>query len=360
MYEEIGATSISSESMKRTSVAVKEAQAAFKPLPRYVWNQCLLSPGQVTFLVGEAHVSVNIPSLTIEDYVVADSHNVQCGLAEVPLQETVQVGLQNEKLFIGGMEIEREDREWQWPANIGEPVGQEFVLPPIHPSLLAAASPDQTRDNLHAIYVSPKTGKMCASNGHILVEFPLGYRALHDGGVIPLEVMQVVQKLGEVRVQLYSVDGVTGFAVLTSKTAEIITPLAGEFPDYDQVMPKSIDKEIKLPKKQLLELLKKWMKTLKAEWFNGRSPGLKCTGKGDTLEIEVEHKGVKLIERLAVPGVGDSVWGINCKYLRTILEAFPGEVLMKIGANGKDGTLDTPMLFTDGSIRAVAMPMRIF
>jgi DNA polymerase-3 subunit beta len=229
---------------------------------------------------------------------------------------------------------------------------------------LFAASPDETRLNLSGVYMEAQPqGKlrMVASDGHRLSiierEAAIVDPSTWPRTILPRKGLIEARKLlerseGEAELSL---QGAT--AILKQDTTELSMRLIeGEFPDYQQVIPKDKNHTISFSREDLLGALRRLL-VLTTE----RSRGIKLQAEKEKMEISVNTpdlgEGVEEIE-VAHEG-GNIIVGFNGRYLTEVLNVME---------EGKKMTLFLKDEASPGLIQAeedkdfsyVIMPMRIF
>lgn len=225
-----------------------------------------------------------------------------------------------------------------------------------------AISSDETRYVLNGVFL--ETGKdglarMVATDGHRL---SLGEATLGDGFslkrgvIIPrkglFELRRLLEEAPEAEVHLGFSD--SGGMFRKPGLSMVMRLIDGQFPDYQQVVPKQSERSIQLGRAQLLETLRR-VSLMSAEKANAvkltlGDGALKISSQNPELgeakeEIEVEYRGKVL------------TIGFNARYLIDALTVMDGDqVKLELGDESSPGVL-RPL---DGaSFTAVIMPMRI-
>lgn len=348
-------------------VSVKEAKLAFANIPvNQVWRGVgLLGPQSLTVSLGDAEVSVSIPSLEIDKHVVVPVKPLKSFLVDIPKHGEVNLSLRSESIHVADGEFPTGDQELGTVIapirHLGEPWGEAFDLPAIPKEFPNAASLDATRSNLCGVFVSPDNKQIAASNGHILFVTDLGYCETGIiGGVIPTDVIKIAMRMGRTKCQFYKRNTEDHFAVLWSETVSIITPVVKDFPDYKQVMNPVPENHLAVNGKVLKEIADDWLKVIGR---NSRNPGIAFQGNGDSFVITGDSDGQKLRKEIPVKRAGNLKFGVNAYYLRTALSLHENIVVFKLGDNNKDGQVDRPIHIcsgSDNSIISIIMPMRVF
>lgn len=229
---------------------------------------------------------------------------------------------------------------------------------------LFAASPDETRLNLSGVYMEAQPqGKlrMVASDGHRLSiierEAAIPDPSTWPRTILPRKGLIEARKLlerceGET---VLSLQGAT--AILKQDTTELSMRLIeGEFPDYQQVMPKDKNHTISFSREDLLGALRRLL-VLTTE----RSRGIKLQAEKEKMEISVNTPDLgEGVEEIVVTHEGGNIIvGFNGRYLTEMLSVME---------EGKKMTLFLKDEASPGLIQAeedtgfsyVIMPMRIF
>ncbi len=189
---------------------------------------------------------------------------------------------------------------------------------------LFATSPDETRLNLSGVYLeTQKEGKvrMVASDGHrlSLIEREVDTPALPDWPSVILPKKGLV----ETRKLLERSEGTIDVAVndsvvnLKKETTELFMRLIeGDFPDYQQVVPKEHTHRIEFPRDEFLSALRRIL-ILTTE----RSRGIKLQFEKDKIEVSVNTPDVgEGTEEIAASYAGDGLSiGFNGRYLTEAL-----------------------------------------
>ena len=227
-----------------------------------------------------------------------------------------------------------------------------------------AASVDETRYNLNGVYleVLPDAGKlrMVATDGHRLALVDRSVSedatALASGVIIPkkglAELKRLVDEDDADEIEL-AFEGNNGLAKRGNVTL-VMRLIEGEFPNYQQVIPETLEQQLVLAVEPLLHALRR-VSLLSSE--RSRAVTLELTdGKlvmtssnpdqGDAREeLDIDYAG----EKLAI--------GFNAKYL---IEALNVSGAKEVRFGFRDDLSPTQLVPTDDSdTLAVVMPMRI-
>ena len=189
---------------------------------------------------------------------------------------------------------------------------------------LFATSPDETRLNLSGVYLETEkegTVRMVASDGHrlSLIERAVDTPALPDwpSVILPKKGLVETRKLLEKSEGTIDVSVNDSVVNLKKETTELFMRLIeGDFPDYQQVVPKEHTHRIEFPRDELLSALRRIL-ILTTE----RSRGIKLQFEKDKIEVSVNTPDVgEGTEEIAASYAGDGLSiGFNGRYLTEAL-----------------------------------------
>jgi DNA polymerase III subunit beta len=225
-----------------------------------------------------------------------------------------------------------------------------------------AISTDETRYILNGLFFEATEGGMVrtvATDGHRLcvAESKMeGDFKLKRGVTLPrkglLELRRLIEEAPDA--ECFLGFGDTSAVFKKSGLSMIMRLLDGQFPDYQEVIPKGSDRSLKLSRAGLLDTLKRI--SLLAE---EKSHAVRLELTENQLRISSQNPDLgEAREDLAVPYVGPKVEvGFNARYLIDVLSAIAGdEVLFEIADEQSPGVM-RPV--GDANYTAVIMPMRI-
>jgi DNA polymerase-3 subunit beta len=227
-----------------------------------------------------------------------------------------------------------------------------------------AASADETRYNLNGVYFEVREAeaklRMVATDGHRLAmvdrDVPEGVEGLKGGVIIPRKGLSELKRLLDeedtTEVEL-AFEGNSGFA-RKGDVVLVMRLIEGEFPNYQQVIPKKPGIQLVLDTEKLAKALRRVVllssersKAVKLEIADGEAvvtsnnPDL-----GDARdELDVDYAG----ETLSI--------GFNAKYVLEALAALHAKEI-RLGLQG-DLSPATLVPTNDEEALAVVMPMRI-
>jgi len=226
---------------------------------------------------------------------------------------------------------------------------------------LYAVSTDETRYNLTGVYCEPTDGqglRMVATDGHRLAlversteEAP----TMSEGVIIPRKGLQELKKLLEDGDQPARLGFVENSAVFEKGDVLLTMRLIdGRFPDYQQVIPSSHTRRVKIPKDPLVKALRRT--SLLAP---DKAQGVRFDLQAGQLSLSANNPDLgEAKEDLDVEFDGDALKiGFNFRYLLDVLASIPEP----------DIELDLTDELSPGVVRgagtedyrAVVMPMRI-
>ena len=234
---------------------------------------------------------------------------------------------------------------------------------------LFAASPDESRPNLSGVFIEPcsaskgqKTGKlrMVASDGHrlaLIERETVSPPSSWPSTILPRKGLVEARKLlekGEENVE-FTIQGATA-TIIRESTELSMRLVEGEFPDYQQVIPKEKNHEISFSREDLLGALRRLL-VLTTE----RSRGVKLQIEKEKMEVSVNTPDLgEGVEEIAIDHGGDTlIIGFNGRYLTEMLTVIGEEQKMTLYL--KDEA--SPGLIKaekDSDFFYVVMPMRIF
>jgi DNA polymerase-3 subunit beta len=226
-----------------------------------------------------------------------------------------------------------------------------------------AISTDETRYILNGLYFeAPEPGKVrvVATDGHRLSLVSRNMEGsdlkLKKGVIIPRKGLLELRRLIEEAPDAECFLGITDTSAVFKKSglSMIMRLIDGQFPDYQEVIPKQSDKALKLPRQKLLSTLKRISLLSEA-----KSSAVKTELSDDQLRISSQNPDLgEAHEDLPVEYKGNKVEvGFNARYLVDVLSVISDEdVLLEIVDDQSPGVLRPA---SDPDYTAVIMPMRI-
>jgi DNA polymerase-3 subunit beta len=234
-----------------------------------------------------------------------------------------------------------------------------------------AASNEESRYHLNGVLVvqSKQEGKevlrMVATDGHrlsLIDRENQKVRGVEEKGIILpkkgiLEIKKIIgDRDGEEEMGIYF-NSTHGFFKM-GKSLSVIRLIDGEFPEYEQVIPKGNDKKLVMAKERMVSSLKR-VSTMASE----RMEGVKFSLKTNSVELSSTHQDFgDAKEEVEVVYEGPPLQvGFNARYL---IEAFnvidTEEVLMELKDEGSPGILRPSSSSVGISNQiSIVMPMRL-
>jgi DNA polymerase-3 subunit beta len=232
-----------------------------------------------------------------------------------------------------------------------------------------AASNEESRYHLNGVLFSQSQQgtkvvlRMVATDGHrlsLIDRENQAIRGIEKGIIIPKKgVLEIKKIMGdqdeEEEIDIYF-DQTHGFFKL-GKSLMVIRLIDGEFPEYDQVIPKGNDKKIVMQKERIYGCLRR-VSTMASE----RVEGIKLSLKRNSIELNSYHQDFgDAKEEVEVSYEGPPIEiGFNARYLMEALNVMDmDEVMMELKDEGSPGILK-PLSTTESSNQiCIIMPMRI-
>jgi DNA polymerase-3 subunit beta len=233
-----------------------------------------------------------------------------------------------------------------------------------------AASNEESRYHLNGVlFIQVKEGekeilRMVATDGHRLSlvdreNQPI--RGIEKGLIIPkkgiLEIKKIIgDRDGEEEMGIYF-NATHGFFKM-GRLLTVIRLIDGEFPEYEQVVPKGNDKKLVMGKEKMYSSLKR-VSTMASE----KMEGIKLSLKKNSVEMSSYHQDfgdAKEEAEVAYEGPPLQV-GFNARYLMEALNVIDtDEVLMELKDEGSPGILrpSSPTLGAPHQLYII-MPMRL-
>ena len=234
-----------------------------------------------------------------------------------------------------------------------------------------AASNEESRYHLNGVlFAQSKQGgkeilRMVATDGHrlsLIDRENQKIRGIEEKGiVIPkkgvLEIKKIIgDRGGEEEMGIYF-NATHGFFKM-GKSLTVIRLIDGEFPEYEQVVPKGNDKKLVMVKERMVSSLKR-VSTMASE----RMEGVKFSLKKNSVEMSSYHQDFgDAKEEVEVIYEGPPLQvGFNARYLIEALNVIDAEeILMELKDEGSPGIL-RPSSLTPGlsDQLCIIMPMRL-
>jgi len=232
-----------------------------------------------------------------------------------------------------------------------------------------AASSEESRYHLNGILISQsKKGereilRMVATDGHrlsLLDRESQMIRGIEKGIIIPKKGVLEIKKImgdrdGAEEMKVYF-DQTHGFFKM-GKSLMVIRLIDGEFPEYEQVIPKGNDKRVLMEKGKMYASLRR-VSTMASE----RVEGIKFLVKKNFVELSSYHQDFgDAKEEVEVFYEGPSLEiGFNARYLMEALSVMDMEdVVMELKDEGSPGILKPQSVTEPSNQLCIIMPMRI-
>lgn len=232
-----------------------------------------------------------------------------------------------------------------------------------------AASNEESRYHLHGILLTQQRSggkeilRMVATDGHRLSLIDREgqmIRGVEKGVIIPkkgvLEIKKILgDKEGEGEMSIY-VDNTHAF-LKWERSLMVIRLIEGEFPEYDQVIPKQNDKKMKIGKETFYQSLKR-VSTMISE----RAEGVKLSIQPNSMELSSNHQDYgDAKEEIDIQYNGTPMEiNFNARYLMEALQSFDTEeVIMELKDEGSPGILRPDLSPSLSQQLSIIMPMRI-
>jgi DNA polymerase-3 subunit beta len=237
-----------------------------------------------------------------------------------------------------------------------------------------AASNEESRYHLNGILLVQKKGgatsdaekgvfRMVATDGHRLSLLDRESKPIHGiekGIIIPKKgVMEIKKIMGdqeeEEEMEIYF-DKTHGFFKI-GKTLVVIRLIDGEFPEYEQVIPKGNNKRVVMEKAKIYGSLRR-VSTMASE----RVEGIKLSLKKNLIELSSYHQDFgDAKEEVEVAYEGDPIdIGFNARYLMEALNVIDHEeVSLELKDEGSPGIIKPLSTLESSNQICIIMPMRI-
>lgn len=232
-----------------------------------------------------------------------------------------------------------------------------------------AASNEESRYHLNGIlFIAHKIGgkeflRMVATDGHRLSLIDREGQVIpgiEKGVIVPkkgvMEIKRIMGDKGEEEEMEISFDNTHAFFKM-GKSLMIVRLIEGEFPEYEQVIPKNNDKKVNIKKETLHRSLRR-VSTMASE----RAEGIKLSLKKNIMELSSFHHDFgDAKEEVDIHYDGPSIEiGFNARYLIEALQSFDDDgILMELRDDGNPGILRSETTSTPSHQLSIIMPMKI-
>jgi len=232
-----------------------------------------------------------------------------------------------------------------------------------------AASSEESRYHLNGLlFAQAKQGskdilRIVATDGHRLSLIDRESQKIYGiekGLILPKKGILEMKKImgdrdGEEEMEIYF-DPTHGFFKM-GKSLMVIRLIDGEFPEYEQVIPKGNDKKLVMEKGSVFGCLRR-VSTMASE----RVEGVKLSLKGNVLEVSSYHQDFgDAKEELEVAYEGPALEiGFNARYLMEALNVIDtDEVVMELKDEGSPGIIKPSTTSEFSNQFSIIMPLRI-
>lgn len=251
------------------------------------------------------------------------------------------------------------------------PHGEEKAKPTftIAPDVLAqmidrtlfAVSTDETRPHLGGVYLTSgeDTLRFVGTDGHrlALVDQPVkGAKPIANGIILPRKGLAELRRLlddGEGPVSAYVTSN--ALRVQQGRVELVMRLVDGEFPNYEQVIPKTAKSKVVVDKNEILSALRRVSVVA-----SDRARGIKLFVSDGQLTVSASSPDFgEASEEIEVTYAGDGLSvGFNCRYLTDVLSVLPDDQRVEI-ALIDDASPGVIRAQDDESYSYVVMPMRL-
>lgn len=269
---------------------------------------------------------------------------------------------------IAGLDPEEFPSLPAWQEKAFTPIPTRMIKEMIEKTVFAASNED-SRYHLNGILLTQQKieGKEClrmvATDGHrlsLVDREGLVVKGVEKGLIIPKKgVLEIKKILGE-----KEAEGEMGIFLNNThaffkmgKSLMVIRLIEGEFPEYEQVIPKNNDKKLKVGKEVLYGSLKR-VSTMASE----RAEGVKLALRKNVMELSSYHQDFgDAKEEVDIQYEGPSVEiGFNARYLIEGIQSFDTEeILLEFKDEGNPGMIRPQPTQPSSHQLSIIMPMRI-
>lgn len=301
----------------------------FKCSRRSIFNNILLQDQEVIATDIDNYAFMRVKDLHLPKQVMVDGVALRKVLKSFKRSEDVIITIHDEQIDINGIKIGYNDPA-EFPTldiDIGEKSSEQFQLDTRDVDLVShACSPDEDRVALQGVNVDLKLNQIAASNGHMLLAKPL--KGMASGGeahgvIAPTTLECLKQVKGVVSAQFFtrtdkepSTSGevvVEKWVVINLNTGTIFSKCTAiDFPDYQQVIPKSFQYDIPISSSGLVDFIKK----AKSLAEKDRQNFIRFSIGNGKVCLKFENSNGNLSETLPVVSVNDQfIFGLGLEYI---------------------------------------------
>lgn len=244
-----------------------------------------------------------------------------------------------------------------------------YILKDMIEKTVYAASNEESRYNLNGVYiVQNRKGeknilRMVATDGHrlsLIDRETEKIQGVEKGIIVPKKgVIEVKRLLGEMdeeeKIDIYF-DKTNGF-FKAGKSLMIIRLIEGEFPEYEQVIPRDNDKKLLIDKDRVYSSLRR-VSTMVSE----RGEGIKIQLKNNLMELSSYHHDYgDAMEEVDISYEGPPLEiGFNVRYLMEALNVMEeDQILMELKDEGSPCLIRPNITSETQNQFCIIMPMRL-
>jgi len=255
-----------------------------------------------------------------------------------------------------------------WQEKLFTPIPTQIIKAMIEKTVFAASN-EESRYHLNGILLTQQKGdgkeilRMVATDGHrlsLIDREGVMVKGVEKGLIIPkkgvLEIKKILSdKEGEEETGIF-VNNTHAFFRL-GRSLMVIRLIEGEFPEYEQVIPKNNDKKIQVNKELFYRSLKR-VSTMASD----RAEGIKLTLTKNVMELSSYHQDFgDAKEEVDIQYEGPSIEiGFNARYLMEAIQSFDTEeIMMELKDDGNPGIIKPHPSHTPFNQLSIIMPMRI-
>jgi len=244
-----------------------------------------------------------------------------------------------------------------------------YVIREMIEKTVFAASNEESRYHLNGVFLvqmkhgEKETLRMVATDGHrlsLVNREGESIRGIEKGIIIPkkgvLEIRKILGDRGEDENMEIYFNQTHGFFRI-GRSLMVIRLIDGEFPEYEQVIPKENYKKLILEKEKVYGSLRR-VSTMASE----RVEGIKFLLRKDGVELSSYHQDFgDAKEDVDVVYEGPPLEiGFNARYLMEALNAIDtAEIVMELKDDGSPGIIKPPSVVDPSNQLCIIMPMKI-
>jgi len=269
---------------------------------------------------------------------------------------------------IAGLDPEEFPSLPTWQEKLFTKIPTQIVKEMIEKTFFAASN-EESRYHLNGIFFTQQkiSGKdsirMVATDGHrlsLMERETQVVKGIEKGVILPKKGILELRKLlgdkeGNEEMGVYCNSTHAFFKV--GKSLMIIRLIEGEFPEYEQVIPKNNDKRLKVEKEMIYGSLRR-VATMVSE----RAEGIKLNLKKSSMELSSYHQDYgDAREEVDIQYEGPPIEiGFNARYLMEAIQSIDTEdIQMELKDEGSPGVIRPTSFETPSQQICIIMPMRM-